>query len=54
MIGFLQMGVGALASLFVGILEAQKLSNLAGIFVTTSGLALIIFLIGSRRIIKSV
>jgi DHA1 family bicyclomycin/chloramphenicol resistance-like MFS transporter len=50
MIGFLQMGIGALASVCVGLLKAQALFPLAGIFVGTSTLALLIFLIGSRSI----
>lgn len=54
MIGFLQMGIGALASLAVGILKAQQLFPLAGIFVVTSILSLIILVIGSRNIVKIV
>jgi DHA1 family bicyclomycin/chloramphenicol resistance-like MFS transporter len=54
LMGFLQMGLGALASVCVGILKAQQLLPLSLIFVGTSGLALIILILGSRRIIKIV
>lgn len=50
MMGFLQMGIGALASLCVGMMKAQQLFPLAAIFVTTSSLALIILMIGKRSI----
>lgn len=50
MIGFLQMGIGAMASVIVGILKAQALFPLAAIFVGTSTLALLIFLMGSKFI----
>lgn len=50
MVGFLQMAVGAIASVFVGILKAQELFPLAGIFVGTSVLALLTLVLGSRRL----
>jgi DHA1 family bicyclomycin/chloramphenicol resistance-like MFS transporter len=50
LLGFLQMGIGALASVCVGILKAQQLFPLSFIFVGTSVLALIVFLVGSRMI----
>jgi DHA1 family bicyclomycin/chloramphenicol resistance-like MFS transporter len=52
MIGFLQMGIGALASVCVGILKAHQLFPLAGIFVMTSTLALGTLLLGSRVIAR--
>ena len=50
MIGFLQMSIGAMASVIVGILKAQALFPLAAIFVGTSVLSLAIFIIGSKFI----
>ncbi len=50
MLGFLQMGIGASASVCVGILKAQQLFPLAGIFVVTSTLALMVFVFGSRKV----
>ncbi len=54
LLGFLQMGIGALASVCVGILKAQQLFPIAGIFVGTSFLALLILVIGSRNILKPI
>jgi DHA1 family bicyclomycin/chloramphenicol resistance-like MFS transporter len=50
MLGFVQMGVGALASVCVGLLKAQQMFPLAGIFVGTSLLALLILVVGGRRL----
>lgn len=50
MLGFLQMAAGALASICVGFLKTQDLFPIAGLFVGTSVLALLIFVIGSRNI----
>jgi DHA1 family bicyclomycin/chloramphenicol resistance-like MFS transporter len=50
LLGFLQMGVGASASVFVGIMKAQQLFPLTMIFVVTSSLSLTVFLLGSRKI----
>lgn len=50
MLGFLQMGIGALASVLVGVMKAQQLFPLAAIFVGTSSMALVILLLGTRRI----
>lgn len=52
LMGFLQMGIGALASVCVGIMKAQQLFPLASIFVGTSLLSLIVLISGSRRITK--
>lgn len=52
MIGFLQMGIGAVASVCVGILKAQALLPLSAIFVATSTLSLLILLIGYKGIQK--
>lgn len=50
MIGFLQMGIGAVASVCVGLLKAQALLPLSAIFVGTSVLSLLILLIGYKEI----
>jgi DHA1 family bicyclomycin/chloramphenicol resistance-like MFS transporter len=54
LMGFLQMGIGALASVCVGVLKAQQLFPIAGIFVGTSLLALLILILGSRNILRRV
>ncbi len=54
MVGFLQMAIGALASVAVGVLKAQQLFPLAAIFVVTSILSLVILVLGSRNIVKVV
>lgn len=54
LIGFLQMGIGALASLGVGLLKVQQLLPLASIFVVTSILSLIILILGSKNIVEVV
>lgn len=53
LIGFLQMSVGATASVFVGIMKAQQLFPLTLIFVATSTLSLIVFHLGLRKIQKA-
>jgi len=53
MLGFLQMGIGSLASVIVGILKAQQLFPLSAIFVGTSTLALLFLHFGIKRIQKS-
>lgn len=50
LLGFLQMGIGASASVCVGILKAQQLFPIAGIFVATSCLALTVLVLGSRKV----
>lgn len=50
MLGFLQMAIGSLASVMVGVLKAQQLAPIGGIFVGTSILALLILFLGGRRI----
>ena len=50
LIGFLQMSIGALASVIVGVLKAQQILPIAGIFLASSILALIVLLMGSRQI----
>lgn len=54
LLGFLQMAAGALASVCVGVLKAQQLFPVAGIFVGTSALALIILVIGRKNIVVQV
>lgn len=54
LIGFLQMGVGALASVSVGILKAQQLLPITAIFAASSLLALTTLVLGSRRITNKV
>lgn len=53
LLGFLQMGIGATASVFVGILKAQQLFPLTMIFVATSVFALTVFMLGTRKIQKN-
>ena len=50
MLGFLQMAIGSLASVMVGVLKAQDLISIGGIFVGTSALALIVLMVGKRRV----
>lgn len=50
LLGFLQMSIGALASVCVGVLKAQALLPVAGIFVGTTFLALSVLFLGSRKI----
>jgi DHA1 family bicyclomycin/chloramphenicol resistance-like MFS transporter len=50
MLGFLQMGIGASASVCVGLLKAQQLFPITCIFVVTSFLAVIVLLIGTQKI----
>ena len=50
LIGFLQMSVGALASVCVGLLKGHQLFPIAGIFVGTSSIAVMILIWGSRNI----
>lgn len=54
LMGFLQMGIGALASVCVGILKAQQLLPLSYIFVGTSVLSLIVLLYGNSKIVKKI
>lgn len=53
MIGFVQMGIGALASVCVGLLKAQQLLPISAIFVITSLLAAIVFFVGNSVIRKA-
>nr|WP_295900156.1 multidrug effflux MFS transporter [uncultured Bdellovibrio sp.] len=50
LVGFLQMGIGALASVSVGILKAQQLLPIAAIFTVSSLLALGTLVWGTRKI----
>lgn len=52
MVGFLQMAIGSLASVLVGILKAQQLGTIGGIFVGTSTLALLILFMGSKKVVR--
>lgn len=54
MLGFLQMAAGAIASICVGILKGQQLFPVAGIFVATSVIAILVLVIGSRKIMAKV
>lgn len=54
MLGFLQMAAGALVSVCVGLLKAQQLFPVAGIFVGTSVIAVIILVLGSKNIVNKV
>lgn len=50
LLGFLQMAIGALASIFVGVLKAQQVLPIAGILACAGVLALTTLVIGSRKI----
>lgn len=50
LVGCLQMGIGALASVSVGVLKAQQILPIAAIFMASSLLALGILILGSRKI----
>lgn len=50
MVGFLQMAIGSLASVLVGVLKAQQLETIGGIFVGTATLSLLILYIGSKKV----
>lgn len=50
MIGFLQMSLGALASVIIGLLKAQQVLPIAAVFMGTSMVALCVLLWGSGRI----
>jgi DHA1 family bicyclomycin/chloramphenicol resistance-like MFS transporter len=50
LLGFLQMGIGAVASVMVGVLNAQQLVPLAAIFLGTSFLSLMILILGTKKI----
>lgn len=52
MLGFVQMTIGSIASTCVGVLKAGQLLPLSLIFVVTSVLALLILLVGSRKLGK--
>ncbi len=54
LLGFLQMAAGALASICVGVLKAQQLFPIAGIFVGTSIIAVIVLVLGSKRIVNRI
>lgn len=49
MIGFLQMSIGAIASVLVGVLKAQQLFPLAAIFAGTSTVAVLILFFGTKK-----
>lgn len=53
LIGFLQMAIGAVSSVIVGVLKAQQLLPIAAIFLGSSIVALAVFIFGSRRILNS-
>ena len=54
LMGFLQMSIGAMTSLAVGVLKAQELFPLSCIFIVTSSLSLTIMMIGTKRINQSI
>jgi DHA1 family bicyclomycin/chloramphenicol resistance-like MFS transporter len=49
LIGFLQMGIGALASMLIGLFNIKTMSPIISIMLTTSMLALTILTIGRRK-----
>ena len=54
LLGALQMGAGALASVAVGVSGAQQIFPIAGIFAGSAVLALSILLLGRRRIVNKI
>ena len=54
LLGFLQMAMGAFASICVGIFKAEALVPLGVIFMTTSFLAVAILLVGRKRIFRQI
>ncbi len=50
MLGFVQMTIGSIASMCVGILKAQQMFPMAGIFVGTSLLAMMVLILGGRAL----
>ncbi len=54
LIGFLQMSIGAIASVSIGLLKLQHLYPIAGMFAGSGILALLMLAIGSRRILHSI
>lgn len=53
MIGFLQMALGAVASVLIGILKAQQILPIAGVFLGTSALALVVLTLGTKKIAQN-
>ncbi|MGE3261976.1 MAG: multidrug effflux MFS transporter [Bacteriovoracia bacterium] len=49
LLGFLQIGAGALASMGIGLLDARQTFPIVAIFATSSSAALLVFLFGKRR-----
>ncbi len=52
LMGFLQMAIGAIASISIGLFKTTGLTPLAAMFAASSCLALATFLIGSRSIVE--
>jgi MFS transporter, DHA1 family, multidrug resistance protein len=52
MLGFLQIGISGIASSAVGMTESHRIFPVALVLAGTSGIALAIFLLGGRRIVK--
>ncbi|WII72131.1 multidrug effflux MFS transporter [Bdellovibrio sp. 22V] len=50
LMGSLQMGIGALVSITVGVMKAQQLFPITVVFAGSASLALLILVLGSRRI----
>lgn len=53
MLGFLQMAIGSLASVMVGVLKAQDLISIGAIFVGTCVFALLVLYIGSPKLVRA-
>lgn len=53
MLGFLQMAIGSLASVMVGVLKAQDLISISGIFVGTCAFALLVLFLGSPKMVRA-
>jgi DHA1 family bicyclomycin/chloramphenicol resistance-like MFS transporter len=54
LLGFMQLGIGALASIAVGSFNAQNITPLAGIMCASAILACIVFFVGRTKIVATV
>ncbi|WP_413587047.1 multidrug effflux MFS transporter [Bdellovibrio sp. HCB274] len=52
MIGFLQMALGAIASVLIGLIKSQDILPIAAVFLGTSTVALVVLIMGTKRIAK--
>ncbi|WP_413578124.1 multidrug effflux MFS transporter [Bdellovibrio sp. HCB290] len=52
MIGFLQMALGAIASVLIGLIKSQDILPIAAVFLGTSAVSLLVLILGVKRIAK--